>query len=512
MRAKALKLFVPVALLSLAASQPISAGATPGSPGSALGPARPQFIAPIVMPGSEEGGNEPSIAIGEDGTRWVSWQSPGEFAKSTDGINFTNIGMPDENAVGDVDNAVDAAGSVYNVQICGDTENILHNCVYRSDDGGQTWAKTQLADNHPGAADRPWIEVYPRRSNGKPWDPNNTIVYLEYHTFSPEELAYVTVSKDGGQTFSEPKIITTDTNALVSSGCNTIPGGVDVDQKTGVVYALWLSGNDVESNAQTGCNYSQIGPFNKAWISVSHDEGTTWEAHLIWTGNFNIVTKVGDNADKIFPALAIDRAGQVHVILPVRRNDDPVGFTVTGEEDPQPTDLILATSPDEGVNWALTTHRSEGSHFFPWIAAGSKGRVAAVIYESHSLRPNHPESEWFIAYYRYTKAVAVVDRDGEGAHFVERPNLLIKLLDRKPIHVGGICTFGVFCAVVPDANRDLLDSISVWIDPGGGANAVWTVDHPDQGATRHVEYVCQSSGMSLYAGKPSLDGCYSGAP
>ena len=97
--------------------------------------------------------------------------------------------MPDDSALGDVTNAVDAAGSLYNAQICGDA-TALHTCLYRSDDGGHTWSKTSLADMHPGASDRPWIDVYPKHASGS-WNPDQTRVYLEYHTFSPDDLVYV---------------------------------------------------------------------------------------------------------------------------------------------------------------------------------------------------------------------------------------------------------------------------------------------------------------------------------
>ena len=491
------------ALVLVAGALLLTATTLPATAHPAAG-VKSSFISPIVMPGSEDG-NEPYIAIDERGTRYVSWQGPGEFAKSVDGVNFTNIGMPDENAIGDVDNAVDAAGSIYNVQICGDPQNILHNCVYRSDDGGQTWSKTEVADMHPGAADRPWIEVFPKHVAG-PWDPDNTTVYLEYHTFSPDDLVYVTVSNDGGQTFSTPNPITTNIDAAQSSACNTIPGGIDVDKK-GNVYALWLSGNDFTSNVVTGCNYSQIGPFNKAWISRSLDGGTTWSAFKVWQGAFDPVTKVGDNADKLFPALAIDGIGQVQVVIPVRRNDDPVTFAATGDEPPQRTDLIYATSPDRGKHWATFTHTSDGSHFFPWIAAGSAGEIATVLYESRTLQPNDPGSVWYVAYYRLSGAKAFLD--GNKARYFNKPQLSTQRLDHNPIHIGGICTFGIFCSALPDSNRNLADSISIWLDPAGGANAVWTVDAPrqlQQGEDSHIEYACQSGGPSLYRGFPDLAG------
>lgn len=486
-----------------------------GGPAAAAGP-KLGFRDPVTLPGSEDG-DEPSLAISPGGMRYASWQAPGEFASSPDGATFTNLGMPDPNAVGDVTNAVDAAGALYNGQICGDPQNILHTCIYRSLDGGVTWPqRTDLADNHPGASDRPWIEVFPHSSK-TPWDPAQTTVFLEYHTFSPEELAYVTMSTDGGATFGPPQMITTDTNALVGSGCNTVPGGVAVDQATGTAYALWLSGNDVQSNVQTGCNYSQIGPFNKAWVSTGVPSGIpgvyTWTSHLAWSGPIDPITKVGDNASKIFATIAADQSGQVHVVVPVRHNDDPLGFVLNCEIDPncqeapQQTDLMIVTSPDKGAHWtpALTVDGRSGSHFFPWAAAGSAGRVAVVEYNSTTLRPNDPSSVWYVTLLSVSGAVATVDQ--KGTHYMKTPTITSVQLDPGPIHNGGICTFGLFCAAVPNADRSLADSIAVAIDPAGGANAVWT-DNSDGASV--IRFACQDAGPSFYGGLPSLKRCYAG--
>src|SRR4029079_17166069 len=106
-------------------------------------------------------------------------------------VMCTDAGVHAHAPVADVTNAVDAAGAIYNAQICG-APTILHTCVYRSVDGGHTWEQTSMiADAHPGASDRPWIDVYPHTSAGT-WNPDRTTVYLEYHTFSPDVLVYVT--------------------------------------------------------------------------------------------------------------------------------------------------------------------------------------------------------------------------------------------------------------------------------------------------------------------------------
>src|SRR5437764_12605415 len=77
--------------------------------GAVAGAAGPGFHAPVTLPGSDRG-SEPSIAISPNGVRYASWQSPGEFASSPDGVHFTNLGSPDSSALGDLTNAVDAAG------------------------------------------------------------------------------------------------------------------------------------------------------------------------------------------------------------------------------------------------------------------------------------------------------------------------------------------------------------------------------------------------------------------
>ena len=438
-------------------------------------PAAPGFHGAVQMP-SSSGGTEPSLAISNDGIRYVSWQVPGKFAGSADGVSFGALATPDAGASGDVTNAVSYSGALYNGQICGGATE-LHSCIYRSLDGGKHWTTQNiLADNHPGASDRPWIDVYPKKnSTSTASNPDKDTVYLEYHTFSPDDLVYVTVSTDGGKTFSAPHVIASDTNAADPSICNTIPGGITVDQQTGAVYALWLSGNDVESNVHTGCNYSQIGPFNKAWVSVSTDGGTTWASHLAWQGAFDSVTKIGDNADKIFSTITVDSSHQVHVGLSTRHNDDPLGFVAacqvnqgSCEEAPQPTDLYLVTSPDGGQHWTapFKINKTTGSFFFPWLAGGSAGVVDATYYSSTTLQPNNPSSVWYAGLSQITGAVASYS-GGDYATYTSTPVATDEiLLDPNPIHGdgttgGGICTFGIFCSAVPGANRGLADVFEV---------------------------------------------------
>ena len=471
----------------------------------------PGFHAPVTMPGSS-GGSEPSLALNTKGIRYVSWQVPGEFAKSADGVSFNQITTPDPGAGGDVTNAIGANGAIYNGQICG-SATTLHTCIYRSTDGGTTWEqRNMLADMHPGAADRPWIAVKPGAT------PDQDTVYLEFHTFSPEDLVYVTKSTDGGLNFGPPIPPETGTNsAIPDSGCNTIPGGVIVNQSNGDVYALWLSGDDVAQNVATGCNYSQIGPFTKAWVSRSTDAGTTWTPALAFQGAFDPTTFVGDNAGKIFSTITQDTGGQIHIGLSVRHNDNPRQFVLDCQvsanclEAPNATDMYIVTSPDQGAHWTqpFKVNQTAGSFFFPWIHAGSAGRLDVANYSSTTLRPNDKTSIWFVGMSQVTGAVA---------HYTSGPNATYDstpvstpqiLLDPNRVHGngttgGGICTYGLFCAVVPGSNRGLADVFEVHMDPAGGANVTWTSDN----GGNHIGFACQNSGASGFAGAPDLNGCY----
>src|SRR6266571_2342861 len=288
--------------------------------------------------------------------------------------------------------------------------------------------------------------------------------------------------------------------------------GLVVHPNNHYVYVLWLSGNDVTANTASGCNYSQLGPFDKAWVSVSTDGGTTWTAYQAWHGKYDPTTLQGDNADKIFGTISVDQAGQVHVMLPVRHHDDPVGYT-TGcqtnsecQEAPRPTRLLLVTSPDQGQHWtklAVLTPGTKGSNFFPWIAAGGQGVVDVIWFKTASSKPNDPSDVWNAQFGQVTGATAIFGPS--QVRYAATPVLTQLRLDPNPVHVGGICTFGIFCSVVPNANRNLADSISIALDPSGGANAVWTNDAVDP---EQIEFACQSGGPSATTGA-DLTGCFS---
>jgi uncharacterized repeat protein (TIGR01451 family) len=203
----------------------------------------------------------------------------------------------------------------------------------------------------------------------------------------------------------------------------------------------------------------------------------------------------------------------------VRHNDDPVGFVAQCQlnqgncaETPQATDLYLVTSPDGGVHWTLPfkVSKTTGSFFFPWLSAGSSGIVDATYYSSATLQPNNPSSVWYAGFSQVTGAVATYTSGQPNATYTSPPAATNEiLLNPSSIHGngstgGGICTFGIFCSAVPGANRGLADVFEVHVDPAGGGNVAWTKDL----GSKVIQFACQSSGASAFAGAPDLNGCY----
>ena len=242
------------------------------------------------------------------------------------------------------------------------------------------------------------------KNTGGSWNPDLTTVYLEYHTFSPDDLA-------------------------------------------------------------------QIGPFDKAWVSVSTDGGLTWTSArtTIPLGSRRTarrpVVSGGPAADE--PA-ARDRAGR-------RRALDGAG--------PRRRDLRLELLP-------LDRRRL------------GRGRRRDLLPDelAPAERPDRPVVHRLLADHRRDCHA----RRGRAA-YATTPQVISKLLDPSSVHVGGICTFGIFCTAVPNANRDLADSIVIALDPAGGANAAWT---NGASGSRRIEFACQSAGPSAFAALKALRGCY----
>jgi hypothetical protein len=483
-----------IPILIAAAAAAIFAFATPAASNPLEG------FTEVVSPEEEENATEPYIAIDRsDGTVWVAWQAGGtHVARSDDGGRSFTGELLSEDDVGDVDIAVGGptpcaaptAGckpGTHRVYVSSISQvPPLQTHLAYSDDRGVTWTVNNLAANNPSFVDRPWLAVDPSKVSA-----TQDKVYISYHDFTVSQIS-VAASSDGGGTFGPSiDVLTNNPAAEVETFCNSIPSGLEVDPETGEVYVQWITADPVQ-NAQ-GCDLTQNQNFHQVWIA--HSAGavgmgpatvTTWDVHQVFNGPDNT------NTDEIFAALAVDdsgisgKSGNVYSVFP----DNLSG--------PQIYDIWFARSLDRGVSWSppVKVNNDKGTHYFPWVAAGSTGRVDFIWLNSPDYTPTDAEqSPWYVTFAQTTNGTSAT------------PKFQQTSASSSVMHVGDICTHGIYCDLVLNGNRDLADSISIAIDRGGSAGLAWT----DQGRVlhgpTHITYGCNTSQQSAIAGANSGLSC-----
>src|SRR2546426_6434945 len=448
----------------------------------------PNFTKQVSSSG-QTNATEPSVAVDRsDGTVYVAWQASGTHVARSDNGGRTFVETPIANLfgsdVGDVDVRVggptpSGTHRVY-VSSLEELPLVLQTHVAYSDDRGATWTINNLAAVNPSFIDRPWLVVLASKTSA-----NQDQVYISYHDFSASQIN-VTASNDGGQTFGPSvDVLAQNGMAETQSFCNTVPSGIEVDPETGEVYVKWITADPVANTTQ-GCNITQIESFHQVWIAHSPPANastlTVWDAHLVFDGNIGRTWQT--NTDRIFATLAVDDSqlagvpGNIYSVF----TDNLVARGVN--------DIWFTRSSDRGNSWArpVKVNHDKGTHFFPWIAAGTTGRVDFIWLSTPDLSPSDAAlSPWTAIFGQTTNGTSAT------------PSFSQTSASNKVMHVGGICTDGIFCSV-SGGNRDLADSISITIDRGGSAALVWT----DQGSVlngpTHITYGCIIAGQSALAG------------
>src|SRR5207247_3674067 len=341
---------------------------------------------------------------------------------------------------------------------------LLQTHLAWSDDRGAHWTINDVAAVNPSFIDRPWLAVYPSKVSAA-----QDSVYISYHDFSASQI-WVSSSHDGGQTFLQTNVFANDPNAEVQSFCNTVPSDIEVDPQTGEVYVQCITADPVANTSQ-GCNITQVENFHQVWVAHSANGGLTWDAHPVFAGGPT------PNTDEIFATLGVDDSGQAGVGGNVYSvfTDNLLG--------PSVFDVWFSHSSDKAQTWShpVKVNSDKGTHYFPWIAAGSTGRVDFIWLNSPDFTPTDAEeSPWYVTFAQTTNGTAATPRFNQTS------------ASSSIMHAGGICTNGIFCSL-NDGNRDLADSISIAIDEGGSAALAWT----DQGkmlhGPTHITYGCNTS-------------------
>ncbi len=256
---------------------------------------------------------------------------------------------------------------------------------------------------------------------------------------------------------------------------------------------------DIIANPETGAIYAGC----SAGIAVSNDGGWTWQHRPIpeKDADNNTLPRGGQ---RIMAEPAIDSAGNVWMVW------------TSGERQ-----LFVAGTPDEGQSWPwiheITPHfnlysqvtdldpaefgansqynkqtGSNGSYVWPWISAGSDGRIAVSwiggFSEANSGAYNDP---WFL----FTAYLL----DANQA----TTTVVVDALTPTPIHFGPICQSGTTCQISSMAGSDsgdrrLGDFFETTIDAEGYLHASVSDTFTQRNdVISHPTYVKQMGGIRL---------------
>lgn len=293
----------------------------------------------------------------------------------------------------------------------------------QSSDRGANFTLSPAVANVP-ADDRQWIEAT-----------GPDTVYLLYRAPIPATGLFVQRSTDHGATYPVTGLV---------SPTGTTPGYIDVDHANGFVYASHLSDG-------------------AAFVSRSQDGGLTWATFTV------------DNSTQhghFFDAVKVGTDGTVYVAW----------------SDQQA--IYLAHSTDHAETWSLPVKVSgneTGIGLFPWLEAGSAGRVVVVWYGSNTPY-NANSTDW--------QCWAAITTDA----MAQTPTFEIAPVSDHVIHASNISESGLVIPPAPvgvEPNRNLCDYFQVAVDPQGASVVAFTDDHNDYDG--HTYAARQLGGPSLYA-------------
>lgn len=444
-----------VTVAALAASLlPAAAGAAPAAPAAHRSHLR--FGAATYPYVTDYG--EPGLAISRTGTVYVT--TPGQggavMARSDDrGKTWTQLPTvkpPSDSpgrftSGGDSDVAVAKDGTVYAGDL--DLDGIE---ISKSTDHGKTFEQQSFI---AGSADREWIAT-----DGK----HGENVYVAWHELASGTML-VAVSNDGAATFGPPHTIYSNPQTIADSAHNGTSIGQVVTDGEGSVYVVYGTTRPDTTDTTNG-----VPPISEIHVSVSRDAGATWADYTVNAGAADA------NYGNFWVSTGIDRAGNVYAVYS--------GYAHQGE----PMHVWLQESTDHGENWSkpVAVDDAGGQDLFGWVAGGGPGVAAVAWYHTDSKDKNADDAKWVVE-------VAQV-RGLMG----KRPNIQTAIVTDHYMHIGGICTLGIFCGVLPGSSSDrtLLDFFKVAVDPKGMIEVTWSDNNRPGGVKTGVGFARQTSGQS----------------
>ena len=400
---------------------------------------------------------------------------------------------------GDTDLFLDAKDALYFSDLQGLT-NISNSM---STDGGANWSTNCVgAPNTPD--DRMWFAGTGSSAGGnlvlyQDYDATNTSVSTANPGNSGNNQLVETVSTDGTHFLpvlnADPSALAGDCAGAAVQDCVTdnegISGNQIVDPKTGNVYIAHTTteGTAAEPGVRIAEGKITLGSPSRATWSESPNldaalcPGSTKSADGSGTcvdANGNPMEIAGEN----FASIARDAAGYLYVTFTAgpldhgSNKDDSFGALTAPEQiyvvhslEPAPADPSKVTwSAPQAITGSGTT---AGTNTFPWIDAGSDGRVAVAFYHSSETTekgtcPNNSNATCSLyGAGSFQKAEWTVDMAQSLDAHATSPHYGATQVSEAPIKYGQICTNGLGCTTGGD--RSLGDFLQVTHDAQGAA-------------------------------------------
>ena len=352
--------------------------AWPASSAPAADADAPVFAPAVRLPGTD-GFNEPRIDVDPQGRQWAianNHQYHSLVFRSDDGgRSFAKVTDPAQaSASPDVDIVRTRTGRLIASELDGGAVGLGTTTFITSysDDEGKTWKES--TGMVPVDTDRQWLAVGPDDSAT-----HQPRVYLLFHNLLSGAVAhgmFVQTSTDNGASFGSPVLITpTGSQALLDLQCADSggPSSLSVNPTTGRLYAVF----NTRSSALGGCGASvtdeaeiNIIRATRVWVATSPDGSD---------GSWQMSLAVDDSPAKKIVGLqlsygALDRAGNFYVAYPETVSYDDMTAAVKLVH--APADLSTWSSP-------VTIAPVGAGHALVHLIAGDPGRVAVAYFEAH---------------------------------------------------------------------------------------------------------------------------------